>query len=108
VDCKVYPKTSNIDVKAVDHFGRTALHYLVNSAGSFDNYRLLVHLVSVGAPLGQRHGQKVMDLDVALEHGLSRIATAIQMLKDRHCTPVVSLSHIIIIIIIIIIIVYVL
>jgi len=92
IDCKIYPKTSNVDVKAVDNLGRTALHYLVNSAGSFDNYRLLVQLMSAGVPWDQRRGQTLMDLGVALEFGLSRIATAIQISKDRNCTRIVSSS----------------
>jgi len=90
VDCKTYPKTSSVDVKAMDNLGRTALHYLVNSAGSFDNYRLLVQLMSVGVPWDQRRGQIMMDVDVALQFGLSRIATAVQVLKDRNCAHVVS------------------
>jgi len=90
VDCKTYPKTSSVDVKAMDNLGRTALHYLVNSAGSFDNYRLLVQLMSVGVPWDQRRGQIMMDVDVALQFGLSCIATAVQVLKDRNCAHVVS------------------
>jgi len=74
----------------MDSRGRTALHYLVNSTGSFDNYRLLIQLLSVGVPWDQRRGQTMMDVDVAFEFALSRIVAAIQILKDRNCMHIVS------------------
>lgn len=86
---KTYSKTSDVNVRALDNRGRSVLHYLVRSFpnGSYDNYRLLLQLVAVGAPLDQpdRDGQTV--LDYALAHGLPKLSTAIQYQQRLSGSP---------------------
>lgn len=84
MSAKCYPKTSAVDVNALDRHNRSALHYLIQQppSGSYENYRMLLQLVSAGASLGQtdNHGKRV--LDYALHNGLSKLATTIQYLDD--------------------------
>lgn len=78
-------------MKAVDRNRRSVLHYLVNQPprGSYDNYKLLIQLVSAGAPpLSQCPDL----LELALSQNLDHISTAFQFLLNKNCKLFVSPS----------------
>lgn len=89
---KMYPKKSAVNPTVLDNHSRSALHYLVRPLpeGSYDNYRLLQQLVSVGAPLEQSDKDGKTVLDYALANGLPRLTTAAQYLTNNGKAALVS------------------